>query len=154
MALDGSVYIVRLLEIEARDISVASDGTVEWPRFGHESPPTVDGALVIHDVTQPASLSELTGLLGRLSHLIAPDHRCCMGCAVANPATDSFTESSFPFILVGSKCDVQSADGPCEPALGNYEFHRTSPDSPRSQKLCIAMVLRSVIGRKYGKWSR
>ncbi|EAU35559.1 conserved hypothetical protein [Aspergillus terreus NIH2624] len=126
MALDGSVYIVRLLEIEARDISVASDGTVEWPRFGHESPPTVDGALVIHDVTQPASLSELTGLL------------------------DSFTESSFPFILVGSKCDVQSADGPCEPALGNYEFHRTSPDSPRSQKLCIAMVLRSVIGRKYG----
>ncbi|KAL5359629.1 ras guanine nucleotide exchange factor domain-containing protein [Aspergillus floccosus] len=125
MALDGNVYIVRLLEIEAREISVASDGTVEWPRFGHESPPTVDGALVIHDVTQPASLSDLTGLL------------------------DSLTESSFPFILVGSKCDVQSADGPCEPALGNYEFHRTSPDSPRSQKLCIAMVLRSVIGRKY-----
>ncbi|KAL4891683.1 ras guanine nucleotide exchange factor domain-containing protein [Aspergillus ambiguus] len=125
MSLDGSVYIVRLLEIEARDISIASDGTVGWPRFGNETPPTIDGALVIHDVTQPASLSALTGLL------------------------DSLTESSFPFILVGSKCDVQSSDGPCEPALANYEFHRTSPDSPRSQKLCIAMVLRSVIGRKY-----
>lgn len=65
MALDGSVYIVRLLEMEAREISVASDGTVEWPRFGQEAPP--DGALVIHDVTQPASLSDLTGLLGRYS---------------------------------------------------------------------------------------
>ncbi|KAF9883792.1 hypothetical protein FE257_002776 [Aspergillus nanangensis] len=126
MSLDGSLYIVRLVEIEAKEITVGPDGTVEWPHLGNESPLIVDGALVIHDVTQPSSLSELTSFL------------------------DSLTESSFPFVLVASKCDVQSGDdGPCEPVLGNYEIHKTSPESPRSQKMCIAMVLRSVIGNKY-----
>lgn len=75
----------------------------------------------------------------------------CTDGVMLTHATDSLAESTFPFVLVASKCDVQSSDGPCEPVLGNYEIHRTSPDSPRSQKMCIALVLRSVIGNKYGK---
>ncbi|KAK1149535.1 hypothetical protein N8T08_005084 [Aspergillus melleus] len=127
MSLDGTVYLVRLLEVDVKEVSVSNNGTVSWPRLGNESAstPTIDGALVIHDVTQPASLPDLTGLL------------------------DALTTLSFPFVLVASKCDIRNSDGPFEPQLDNYEIHRTSPEAPRSQKMCIALVLRSVIGNKY-----
>lgn len=67
MSLDGTVYLVRLWEVDVKEVSVSDNGVVNWPRPGFESAtvPTIDGALVIHDVTQPASLPDLTGLLGR-----------------------------------------------------------------------------------------
>lgn len=68
-------------------------------------------------------------------------------------ALDALTTQSFPFVLVASKCDIRNNDGPFEPVLDNYEIHRTSPESPRSQKMCIALVLRSVIGNKYGEFA-
>ena len=70
---------------------------------------------------------------------------------IGPPELDALTTLSFPFVLVASKCDIRNSDGPFEPQLDNYEIHRTSPESPRSQKMCIALVLRSVIGNKYGK---
>ncbi|OJJ75103.1 hypothetical protein ASPBRDRAFT_28065 [Aspergillus brasiliensis CBS 101740] len=125
MSLDGTVYLVRLMEIDTLEISIGSNGEVNWPLLGNDSPPTVDGVLVLLDMTQPASFPEFTELL------------------------DSLTASDIPFTLVASKCDIQPPDSPVEPILGGYEIHRTSPDSPRSQKMCIALVLRSVINRKY-----
>ncbi|KAI2944106.1 hypothetical protein CBS63078_108 [Aspergillus niger] len=127
MSLDGTVYLVRLMEIDTLEISIGSNGEVNWPLLGNDSPPTVDGVLVLLDMTQPASFPEFTELL------------------------DSLTASDIPFTLVASKCDIQPPDSPLEPILGGYEIHRTSPDSPRSQKMCIALVLRSVINRKYVK---
>ncbi|RHZ44013.1 putative Ras guanyl-nucleotide exchange factor RasGEF [Aspergillus thermomutatus] len=127
MSLDGTVYLVRLVEISTKEITVGSNGELEWPRISTDatSPKVIDGVLVLHDVTQPASLSELTGLL------------------------DTLSASSLPFLLIASKCDFRSHDGPLEPALGNYEIHRMSPESPRSQKMCIALLLRSVVSKKY-----
>ncbi|OJI87098.1 hypothetical protein ASPTUDRAFT_116096 [Aspergillus tubingensis CBS 134.48] len=125
MSLDGTVYLVRLMEIDTLEITIGSNGEVNWPLLGSDSPPTVDGVLILLDMTQPASFPEFTELL------------------------DSLTASDIPFTLVASKCDIQPPDSPVEPILGGYEIHRTSPDSPRSQKMCIALVLRSVINRKY-----
>ncbi|PWY85359.1 ras GEF [Aspergillus eucalypticola CBS 122712] len=125
MSLDGTVYLVRLMEIDTLEITIGNNGEVNWPLLGSDSPPTVDGVLVLLDMTQPASFPEFTELL------------------------DSLTASDIPFTLVASKCDIQPPDSPVEPILGGYEIHRTSPDSPRSQKMCIALVLRSVISRKY-----
>ncbi|KAF7597050.1 hypothetical protein BBP40_010524 [Aspergillus hancockii] len=96
MSLDGTVYLVRLLEMDTKDITIGNDGPLEWPRTGNESP-AVDGALVVHDVTRSVGLPELTRLL------------------------DTLAAFAFP----------------------------TSPESPRSQKMCISMVLRSVINSKY-----
>ncbi|EAW08265.1 putative Ras guanyl-nucleotide exchange factor RasGEF [Aspergillus clavatus NRRL 1] len=125
MSLDGTVYIVRLVEICSKDIMIGTRGELQWPRLGSDSSShTIDGALVLHDVTQPAAFSGLTGLL------------------------DSFTKSSLPFVLIASKCDVHSQNGPPQPTLGNYEIHRPSPESPKSQKMCMALVLRSVISQK------
>lgn len=63
----------------------------------------------------------------------------------------SLDASSIPFRLVASKCDIQPPHGLLEPVLDGYEILRTSPDSPRSQKMCIALVLRSVISERNGK---
>ncbi|OJK00966.1 hypothetical protein ASPACDRAFT_77815 [Aspergillus aculeatus ATCC 16872] len=124
MSLDGTVYLVRLLEIDTLEISIGSNGEIQWPRLGGDSPPSVDGVLVLHDVTQPGSLSNIKGLLASLD------------------------ASSIPFRLVASKCDIQPPHGLLEPVLDGYEILRTSPDSPRSQKMCIALVLRSVISER------
>ena len=35
--------------------------------------------------------------------------------------------------------------------LEQYEIHRATPESPRSQKMCIALVLRTVVSNKYGE---
>ncbi|KAE8352941.1 ras guanyl-nucleotide exchange factor RasGEF [Aspergillus coremiiformis] len=123
MSLDGTVYIVRLLEMDTNEISIGNDGLLEWPRIGNDSPP-IDGALVVHDVTRSVGLPELTRLL------------------------DTLAAFAFPFVLIASKCDIHAPDGPLEPVLKNYQIHRTSPESPRSQKMCISMVLRSVINSK------
>lgn len=63
MSLDGTVYLVRLLEMNTNEITIGNDGLLEWPRVGNESPP-VDGALVVHDMTRSVGLPELTRLLG------------------------------------------------------------------------------------------
>jgi hypothetical protein len=66
MSLDGTVYLVRFVEISTKEITVGSNGELQWPRIGTDvtSPKGIDGVLILHDVTQPASFSELTGLLG------------------------------------------------------------------------------------------
>ncbi|KAL3415234.1 ras guanine nucleotide exchange factor domain-containing protein [Aspergillus fumigatus] len=126
MSLDGTVYLVRFVEISTKEITVGSNGELAWPRIGNDvtSPKVIDGVLVLHDVTQPESLSELTGLL------------------------DTLSASSLPFILIASKCDVRRHDRFLEPVLSNYEIHRMSPESPQSQKAYIAKLLRFVVSKK------
>lgn len=64
MSLDGTVYLVRLLEIGTKEIHIGSQGEIVWPRLDQDKPPTIDGVLVLHDVTQPAGLSRITDFLG------------------------------------------------------------------------------------------
>ena len=67
MSLDGSVYLVRLLEIGSKEIIRDPKGPI-WPRFGNDpSPPSIDGVLVLHDTTQPAIFTEIANLLGVFS---------------------------------------------------------------------------------------
>lgn len=66
--------------------------------------------------------------------------------------TDSVAASSLPFVVLASKSGaVQASNGPRDPVLERYEIHRATPESPRSQKMCIALVLRSVINHKHDK---
>jgi len=64
MSLDGSVYLVRVLELSTTEIMPDPKGPV-WPRFGSDlAPPTIDGVLVLHDITQPSTFPETEKLLG------------------------------------------------------------------------------------------
>jgi ABC-type dipeptide/oligopeptide/nickel transport system ATPase component len=66
MSLDGSVYIVHLLEVDLTQIQFDQDKKIIWPRTEHDtSAPAIDGVLVLHDATKPDRLSLTTNLIGR-----------------------------------------------------------------------------------------
>jgi hypothetical protein len=65
MSLDGSVYIVRLLEIDLKQVTFDQDLNIVWPRVGKDSAgPIVDGVLLLHDATQPERLEKTVELAG------------------------------------------------------------------------------------------
>lgn len=62
MSLDGSVYMVCLVEIPSKEIFVDGNRGIIWPRFGSEAL-DVDGLLVLHDTSQPDTFGETIHLL-------------------------------------------------------------------------------------------
>lgn len=65
MSLDGSVYIVRLLEIDLKQVTFDQDLNIVWPRTGRDSvAPIVDGVLLLYDATQPDKLEKTVELAG------------------------------------------------------------------------------------------
>ncbi|KAL4989535.1 ras guanine nucleotide exchange factor domain-containing protein [Aspergillus falconensis] len=124
MSLDGTVYIVRLVEVHVDEISFDGSGRLRWPLLGNDSPPRVDGALLLYDANRPNSHPETSKLL------------------------ETFVAASVPFVLVATKCDKTSPDGPFETSFGSYDIHRTSPESPQKQKMCIAVILRDVFSQR------
>lgn len=124
MSLDGTVYVVRLVEVHADEVSPGSNGKLRWPRLGNDSPAAIHGALILHDATRPTAHSETSKTL------------------------DIFAAASVPFVLVATKCDKGSIDGRFETSLGSYDIHRTSPDMPQKQKMCIAVILRDIFSQR------
>jgi GTPase SAR1 family protein len=64
MSLDGSVYIVRLLEIDLKQVTFDQDLNIVWPRTGTDVAPIVDGVLLLYDATQPDKLEKTVELAG------------------------------------------------------------------------------------------
>ena len=65
MALDDVVYAVRLLEIRSKWIEFDDQGNISWPLLDNgDTILTVDGALLLHDFTQPQVVPEASHLLG------------------------------------------------------------------------------------------
>ncbi|KAJ5897356.1 hypothetical protein N7504_007644 [Penicillium tannophilum] len=125
MSLDGSVYIVRLLEVDLKKVQFDHEKNILWPGLGKDyTPPTIDGVLVLHDATQPDKFAETRELI------------------------DSLDASPLPFLLVACKCDLRPDDSDLGAIHERHETYRTSPESPRSQQMCIALVLRAVISMR------
>jgi hypothetical protein len=180
MSLDGSVYIVRLLEIDLKQVTFDQDLNIVWPGVGKGlAAPTVDGVLLLHDATQPERLEktvELAGMclqlrlcfrslsiLDRSSlsllfkscrRLLAPTIPYCVlpGCLPKDPNLDALGDTTVPCVLVACKCDQLPEDGELVPIHERHDIYRTSPESPRSQQMCIALVLRSVIRHRTGEF--
>lgn len=67
---------------------------------------------------------------------------------------DSLAASDLPFLQVACKCDVNPEpleDSEVDAIHDRYEIYRTSFSSPRSQRMCIALVLGAVISTREGK---
>lgn len=65
MSLDGSVYIVRLLEIDLKQVTFDQDLNIVWPGVNKDSgSPIVDGVLLLYDATQPERLEKTIELAG------------------------------------------------------------------------------------------
>ncbi|KAJ5617863.1 hypothetical protein N7537_002977 [Penicillium hordei] len=128
MSLNGSVYIVHLMEVDLTQVQFDQDKNIIWPRTGRDkSTPVIDGVLVLHDATKPDRLSLTTNLI------------------------DSLAASDLPFLQVACKCDVNPEpleDSEVDAIHDRYEIYRTSFSSPRSQRMCIALVLGAVISTR------
>ncbi len=66
MALDGVIYIVRLFEVMINDITIDDNTEITWPKLSDvQSPPSIDGVLVLYDVTNGKSIIEVPEVLGQ-----------------------------------------------------------------------------------------
>lgn len=63
MSLDGSVYIVHLLEVDLTQVRFDQDKRIIWPVCNDSAAPVIDGVLVLHDATKPDRLSLTTNLI-------------------------------------------------------------------------------------------
>ncbi|KAJ5244289.1 hypothetical protein N7489_004385 [Penicillium chrysogenum] len=128
MSLNGSVYIVHLMEVDLTQVRFDQDKKIIWPHTGRDrSVPAIDAVLVLHDATKPDRLSLTTNLI------------------------DSLAASDLPFLQVACKCDVNPEpleDSGVDAIHDRYEIYRTSFSSPRSQRMCIALVLGAVISTR------
>lgn len=62
--IDGSLYLVRLLELPIEDVDINDDETINWPdTIEDKMMPRVDGALALYDVQDKASVDELPEML-------------------------------------------------------------------------------------------
>ena len=63
VSLEGSISIIRLVEIDIREIEITDEGLL-WPdEIGGRSTPDFDGVLVVYNVVDPMSASLLPSLL-------------------------------------------------------------------------------------------
>lgn len=63
--IDGSVYLVRLLELPIDSIEINDDDTIDWPdTIEDKKMPRVDGALALYDVKDKSSIEDLPEMLG------------------------------------------------------------------------------------------
>ena len=70
--VDGSAYLVRLLEVPIDDVYVDDDDTVGWPdTIGDKVMPRIDGAITIYDVQDKGSFDDVPEVLSEYHRMFA-----------------------------------------------------------------------------------
>lgn len=66
MSMEGIIYQVRLFEIDLEDLNITTGNQLIWPtEVDGQKIPTVDGLLLLYDVTSKASTIGLADVLGK-----------------------------------------------------------------------------------------
>ena len=64
VSLEGNISIVRLLELNLKDIEVTADQSLHWPKnLGDQVTPEIDGVLALYDVMNQDSVSQIPDVL-------------------------------------------------------------------------------------------
>lgn len=70
VSLEGSISVVRLVELDIQDVGV-TDRNVSWPEMvGDEKIPAIDGVLVMYNVLDPSSMGPIPNLLSESVHFL------------------------------------------------------------------------------------
>ena len=149
MSVDNVVYTVSLIEIDLDSFDVAPDHRIHWPKQinGHIVP-HMDGALLLYDVMNRDSITELPQTLSRI-HVF---HK--WQGILANSLLDALVNSSLPTILVSCKCDipensrqidVESMEAACPTCV---KAVKTAENVPESSRLCLSTMLRAVVANR------
>lgn len=64
MSLDRVIYIVRLFELLVDDITIDDSRRITWPKLiSIPKQPSIDGVLMLYDVTDEESINEIPDIL-------------------------------------------------------------------------------------------
>ncbi|KAF7511909.1 hypothetical protein GJ744_003142 [Endocarpon pusillum] len=136
MSLDGVIYIVRLCELMINDITITDSTKITWPKLlSEEGPPSIDGILVLYDVTNEESVIEIPHVLYALD-------RSGGGSVVLVSCKEDH-----PPQLRRVNPDFNERIKSC---FSKLETCSTSTNVPESQKRCISIILRSILRCKRG----
>ena len=73
VSLEGSISVVRLIELDVTEISIIDDA-LRWPKVIDGYPvPRIDGLLLLYDVLNYATFDALPAVLGNKPHPQSPD---------------------------------------------------------------------------------
>ncbi|KAH8717084.1 ras guanine nucleotide exchange factor domain-containing protein [Phaeosphaeriaceae sp. PMI808] len=132
--IDGSPYVVRLLELNIDQVHVKSGNAIEWPKTVQGvAVPHVDGAVTLYDVTVKESLTGVPEMMNTLS------------------------KAHVPFVLVACKCDQHPAHREVDPSvveqkaksfLGDVRVFQSSASSSDAQRDCLTYMTRTIIAGK------
>ncbi|KAI9844534.1 MAG: hypothetical protein M1837_005492 [Sclerophora amabilis] len=133
LSIDGAVYSLRLLEIDAEDLVLDKDQQILWPdEIEGIDFPQIDGALCLYDVLEQRSIKLVIPLLAALVlGGLPPVLVCCKSdLAPGLPQVDT------------------TALERARTLLGDLDAYETSANVPESQKVCIRAVVRTAITNK------
>lgn len=86
--LDGSVYLVRLLELPIDDVDIDDDDTVSWPdAIEDKIMPKVDGAIALYDIQDKGSFEDIPEVLSKSCDGL-PQHFVFLSVAECTRPTD------------------------------------------------------------------
>ncbi|KAL2185171.1 ras GEF [Thermothelomyces heterothallicus CBS 203.75] len=132
--LDGASHLVTLVELDLEGIELDPNQPVHWPKqIGGHSVPRMDGAMILYDAVNEASMREVPPIMAALAN------------------------SSLPTVLVATKCDtpddlrhpdlagLASAFATC---AGHF---RTASNAPASARECLQAMLRAALANRRDK---
>lgn len=68
--LNGTIYSVRLVELQFEDISIGTDNRIRWPDTVEGTPiPRIDGAFTLYDVMNRDSLAQVPEMLSECGRI-------------------------------------------------------------------------------------
>ncbi|KAG9383605.1 ras guanyl-nucleotide exchange factor [Pyrenophora tritici-repentis] len=134
IAIDGSPYLVRFLEMMADDVHLTERCIIKWPETVHDSvTPRIDAAVILYDVTNSDSLGKVPDMLSILN------------------------KAQLPIVLVACKCDQHPAHRHVDTAVieqraktfidGLCAF-QTSESAPETHRACLSVIARAAIAAK------
>jgi hypothetical protein len=152
MSLDGTIYIVRLIELGYNDLDLDDDQCICWPDTIEGTPvPAIDGAFTLYDVTNRDSLMQMPETLSKFPSNISEHILIDQG---------GIYHAGIPYLLVACKCDyspnlrpvdTSRVDAPLKSIVGDIRTFETSEASPDTQKRCMAVMLRQIIAKRARK---
>ncbi len=68
VSLEGTTSVLRLIELPIDEVGVTKDQEIEWPeKVGDQALPQIDGALLLYDVTNEDSITQVPNMLSEFA---------------------------------------------------------------------------------------
>ena len=72
VSLEGVVSVLKLHEVDIRDVKISPEGVTQWPYLpNHPSRLRIDGALLLYSITNLASTKRIAPILSEYEHFVA-----------------------------------------------------------------------------------